>query len=273
MGLLVIQVLNAVLGGPQKVVGVGQGVGGGQRHQAGTGQFLQCCHSAARAQLGKLAAAHHLQQLHRELDLADPAARYFHVVGPLGMAGTSARGMLANLFVQHAQRVKHVVVQVAAKHKRQHRAAQRPRRAVCDHRPWGDNAAFEPSKTLPFAALGLKVAVQRGQRHGGRPGAAVRAQRQIHAKDEPVFGRLANQGVHGLDLRGKKFPIGDAATARHIRVAASGGAAVLVVDVDQVDVAGHIEFASAQFAHAHHPQMGRLAVSALRRAIHRSQGS
>ena len=74
MGLLVVQVLNAVLHLAQEDIGLGQCLGGGLGHQAGLGQPLQRVQGGAGAQLGKLPAAHHLQQLHGELDLSNAAA-------------------------------------------------------------------------------------------------------------------------------------------------------------------------------------------------------
>lgn len=48
------------------------------------GQALQRIQRGAAAQLGELPAAHHLQQLHGEFDLADATARELDVVGTLG---------------------------------------------------------------------------------------------------------------------------------------------------------------------------------------------
>jgi hypothetical protein len=81
------------------------------------GQPLQAAQRAARAQLGELAAAHHLQKLHDELDFADAATRQLDVVGAFRPTGAASHRMLADLAVQHAQRIKHPVVQVAPKHK------------------------------------------------------------------------------------------------------------------------------------------------------------
>jgi hypothetical protein len=103
VGLLVVQVLDAVLHLAQEDVGVGQGLGRLGLHQAAGGQLLQALERGAGADLRVLAAAHHLQQLDDELDLADAAARELDVVGPLGPAGGAALGLLADLAVQLAQ--------------------------------------------------------------------------------------------------------------------------------------------------------------------------
>ena len=99
-GLLVVQVLNAVLHLAQEDVGAGHGVGRFLRHQPGLGQALQGLQRGAAAQLRELAAAHHLQQLHGEFNLADAAARELHVVGALGVACAALGGVVADLAVQ-----------------------------------------------------------------------------------------------------------------------------------------------------------------------------
>ena len=59
--------------------------------------------------------------------------------------------------------------------------------------------------------------------------------------------------------------VGDAAAA----ALAAGRVAVLVVHIDQVDVAGDIELAGAELAHADHPQLGALSLRAERGAVPR----
>ena len=75
-----------------------------------------------------------------------------------------------------------------------------------------------------------------------------------------MLGDFANQCVNGFNLLRKKLVVGDAA-ARVLRAFGAwltGGCAVLVVHINQVNVAGHIELARTQFAHAHHPHLGSL---------------
>ena len=61
MGLLVVQVLDAVLNLSQKYISLGHGFCCGSRHQIGLTQALQGFQSGPSAQLGELPAAHHLQ--------------------------------------------------------------------------------------------------------------------------------------------------------------------------------------------------------------------
>ena len=117
MGLLVVQVLNAVFHLAQKYIGRTQGLRGGGGHQSRFGQARQGAQRRAGAQLRKLPAAHHLEQLHGEFNFADPAARQLHVVVALGSPGTALGGMVADLAVQHPQGIKHAIVQVAPEHK------------------------------------------------------------------------------------------------------------------------------------------------------------
>ena len=124
MGLLVVQILDAVLHATQKNIGPRQSIGRILRHQPGIGQALKGTDRGARAQLGELPAAYHLQQLHGELNFADAAARHLHIVGALGVAGTALGRVLADLPMQRAQRVKHTVVQVTPENKWQHRTPQ-----------------------------------------------------------------------------------------------------------------------------------------------------
>ena len=187
MGLLVVEVLDAVFHLAQKHIGRAQGCGGGLRHEPGLGQARQGADRGAGAQLRKLAAAHHLQQLHRKFNLADAPARELDVVVALGPPGAALGGVVADLAVQHAQGVKHAVVEVTPKHKRHHDGAQlqgqRPLRAARRRH----HTAFEPGKTLPLAALRLQIFFECAQRHGRRPRVAVGAQRQIKPKHKAVF--------------------------------------------------------------------------------------
>jgi len=263
MRLLVIKVLNAMLDAAQKIVSACECVGCVLRHQAGFGEALQRVNRAAGAQLGVLPTAHHLKQLHGKFDFTNAAARYLHVVGPFGMAGTPLGRMFANLALQNAQRIEHVVVQVTPEHKRQHDAAKPQRQPGSDALLRRHHPAFEPGKAFPFAALGLKVIFQCTQRNRRRARVAVRPQRKINAKHETVFGDVADQAKDGPDLVRKIFVIGNLATP----VCPAGRFAVVVVDIDQVNVAGNIQLARAQLAHADHPQPGAAAVGRQRRAV------
>ncbi|MCY1525749.1 hypothetical protein D9M68_607410 [compost metagenome] len=201
--------------------------------------------------------------MHGELDLADAAARELHVVGAPGVAGGALGRVLADLAVQRAQRVEDVVVQVLAEHKGQHRAAQGAGALVGDAGGRGDHAAFEPGEAFPLAALHLEILFQRAQRNRARPRVAVGPQRQVDAEHVAVFGGFAHGVVDVLDRLAEVLVVADAVAALGI----AGGLAVVVVHVDQVDVARHVELARAELAHADHPELSPLARLGQRRAI------
>ena len=124
--------------------------------------------------------------------------------------------------------------------------------------------AFEPGKALPLAALGLQIGFQRSQRNGWRPRVAVGAQRQIEPEHKTVLRGLPHQGKHSPHPFAKKLLVGDAAPAR-VR---SCRLTVLIVDVNQINVAGDVEFAGTELAHAHDAQLAALAIRIERRTVH-----
>ena len=158
--LLVIQVLDAVLHAAQEIVGFRQGLHFFGGHQARLFQPFEGSQGRPCAQFGKLPAAHHLQELHGEFDLADAPTRQLHVVRTTRLPGRPFGGVFAYLAMQGAQRLEHAVVEVAAEHKRQHHPAQGPGRAPPEGRTRRHHPAFEPGKPFPLAALDQKVFFQ-----------------------------------------------------------------------------------------------------------------
>ena len=134
--------------------------------------------------------------------------------------------------------------------------------------PGRHDPAFEPGKTLPLAALRLKVVFKCIERQGGWPRISVRPQSQVQPEHKAVLGGIANQAVQCLDLVRKILVVGNAATP----VGQACCFAIMVIDINQVNVTGDIELAPAQFAHADDPQLCAAAVvtawaSALRHTI------
>ncbi len=171
--------------------------------------------------------------------------------------------MVADLPVQRAQRIEHAVVEVTAEDERQHHRAQALHGRMAQAVARRHDAALEPGEALPFAPLHLQVFLQGGERDGGRAGVAVGAQGQVHAEDEAVLGGFPHQGVDGLHGPPEVFLVGEAAAA----AVHPGGLALVLIDVDHVDVAGHVQFARTQLAHADDPERHRPAIRALRRAM------
>ena len=163
VGLLVVKVLNAVFHAAQKYISFVQRqrcVGG---HQAGlhqTGQRVQRC---ALAQLGKLPAPHHLQQLHGELNFSNASTTELDIVGALWPPRAQAQRLRSDLLVQHPQSLKHVVVEVAAKHERRDDLAQGL--DLIDASRWRHHPRLQPCQTFPFTALHLEIFFQCIKRH------------------------------------------------------------------------------------------------------------
>jgi hypothetical protein len=238
--LLVIEVLDAVLDAAQEDVGLGQPVGGGRGQQAACGQAGQGAQRGAGADLGELATADHLQQLHGEFDFADATARELDVVGAVRAAGGALVGFVADLAVQLAQAFKHAVIQVAAVNKGHHQIPQgqgagvvlAARLAAAGRH----DAALEPGKALPFAALHQEVLFQHPQADHGRAGVAVGAQGQVDAENEAVFGGVANQRGQAARHQAEVLVGADLATGDAIGAGDAGGLTLVFVDVDEVDV-------------------------------------
>ena len=161
--------------------GCGAPPGAGIRRRAASASAVACgirpaCASAlqriqrgARAQLGKLAAAHHLQQLHGEFDFADAAARQLDVVGALRVGRrcvwrrareSAGAGCAAN-------RTRCSPGSAGTRRAAPRRAVPAPSRLQCSG-PGRHHAALEPGKALPLAALHLEVILQRAERDGRR---------------------------------------------------------------------------------------------------------
>ena len=269
VGLLVVQVLNAVFYAAQKHIGLVQClrcVGG---HQTGLHQAGQCVQRCALAQLGKLPAPNDLQQLHGEFDFSDTATTELDIVGAFGPPRAQAPRLRSNLLVQHPQSLKHVVVKVAAKHKRRDHLAQSL--DLIDTSRRRHHPRFQPCQTLPFTALHLEILFQGVKRHHAVARLAVGAQGQVHAKDLAMLGGLAYQGIELLDHFVKVAVVANHAATPFDTL----GLPIFIEHIDQIDIAGHIQFTRAQFAHADDPKFSTCALGCHGRAmalVHTRQG-
>ena len=264
MGLLVIQVLDAVFHLPQEHVGTAQCVSGRLRHQRCAGELLERTQGRSRAQFGELATPDDLQQLDGEFNFTNATPRELDIVAALGLACAALGGMVANLSVQDAQGVKDAVVEVTPEHERRHHAAQ----ALGAYGFYGlrrcHNPAFEPGKTLPLSPLNMEILFQSAQRHHRRSRVAIGAQGQVDPEDKAVLGGVSDQRIDRAHHLAKILLVGDAATT----IGVTRRFAILVIDVNQVDVAGDIEFACAQLAHSNDTQIGSRALCGQRRTVH-----
>ena len=78
-----------------------------------------------------------------------------------------------------------------------------------------------------------------------------------------MLGGVAHQCINAFDGAAKVFVVREHAAA----IGLARGLAVMLVDVDQVDIAGDIELARAQLAHADDPELHVLPGRAFGRAM------
>src|SRR5438270_847918 len=145
-------------------------------------ELLEYHERRAHGERGIAAAAHELQRLRHELDLADAARAELHVVGEL-----AALDVAAHFGMELAHRVERGVVQIFAEDERAHdgrelvmlSARQRPR--------------LDPCVALPFAALGDEVGLEKIEAADERPGIAVGPKAHVDAEYEAVLGGVVEQ--------------------------------------------------------------------------------
>ena len=158
VGLLIVDVLQAVFEAAQKRIGGEQFVAALRTQQAAFDEPRQ--HGERRADLqGAVAsAADELEHLGDEFDFTDAARPELDVVGPI-----LAHHLAANLRVQVAHGVDRAEIQILAVNERADDFLQhlRPVRLVVFARI--QNARPDPGITLPFAPLGDQIVFERDE--------------------------------------------------------------------------------------------------------------
>ena len=265
MRLLVVEILNAVLDLAQEFVIQRQALGGVGLHQAARHQSLQTAQRAAGADFGELTTAHDQHQLDGKFNLADATARELDIVGAFGPAGGATLGFFADLAVQLAQAFEDTVVEIAAVDERRHQRTQGQCAPAAQGRDGRHDAALEPGKAFPFAALDLQVLFEHAHADHRRSGVAVGAQREVDPEYKAVSGGFADQRVQPFGHEREVLVQADRTRA----VGGAGRLAVVLVDIDEVDVGRYVELARAELAHADDPQLHALALCVQRRAVAR----
>ena len=261
----------------QEAVGVNQPRAGVGRNDVELRHHRERVDRTPAAQPRLAAAAHDLESLGDELDLANAAAAQLDVVVVVAMPAGAARALLLRLgadhLVQPAQRRHRVEVQILAEHERPHGRLQRldlrgESGLVGEHRR-RDHAPFQPGEALPLAALAHQVLLEHCAGHRQRPGVAVGPQPQVDAEHEAVGrhvrqrgGQLASEPLEELVVRQR---------ARAAERAARRSLAAVVVDVDEVEVGRHVELAAPALAHRDHQQVLRHAGGTHGHAMHLRQ--
>ncbi len=225
--LLVVVVLQAMLEAAQELVGARERRGAPRVDEAARGHRGERGARGRRAQRRVAPAAHQLEELHAELDLADAARADLDVVAPAAPARR-----LEDPPVQLAQRLEQSEVEVAPIDEGRHtllEARVGPR----------DDARFEPGVTLPGACVSDEVLLERGERGRERAAVAEGTQPHVHAEGLSVGGRLREERDEGASGGGEEF-------AMRMRPAAR--LALGAVEEHEVDVGGDVQLRAAELA-------------------------
>ena len=229
--LTVVQVLQPMFDGTQERIRGFQLRQRVRREQAAGGEAGEHLQRRAHAQRRVPPGAHQLQGLGDELDFADAARAELDVVDEL-----AARDLAPHFIVQASHRGERGEIEVLAIHERPHHGLQRLVLRA------GDRAGLDPGVAFPFAALGDEIILQRVQAGHQRAAFAVGAQAHVDAKHEAVRVDFAEYRDEALAEAREEF------VRRERRRAV--GLAFLGVDEHQVDVRRHVQFTTAQLAHA-----------------------
>ena len=241
LGLLVVDHLQAVLQLAQVEIGRRQILDHAAIHMAGRRQGVQRRKSARDPHLGLAAAPDQLLGLDEELDLADAAAPQLDVVAGHRDGAPALVGV--DLALDGMDVLDGGEIQRLAPDER----AEEPEEGgtglgIAGHQPRLDHGGAFP--VLPEA---LVIGLGRHQRHGGRGRAGVGPQPEIGAEDVAVGGALVENPHQILGQGDDAFLNALAPAIDHLFV---------VVEHDQIDIAGIVQLAPAQLAHAEHDQAG-----------------
>ena len=259
VGLLVLDILQAMFQPAQEDVGLAQFLFGFGRDQLALGEQGENRQGGADLQGRIASAADELEDLGHEFDFADAAGAELDVIGHV-----LARHFATDLGMQVAHGVDGAEIEVLAEDEGPGAALQgvhpaglclalRIRAAVHD-------AGLDPGVALPFAALGDEVVFQRVERADQRPGITVRPQAHVDTEDLAVGGDVAERLDDALAEAVEEVEILDA-LLRPRRIA------VLRVDENVIDIGRDVQLAPTELAHADHHQALRAALLIERFAV------
>ena len=235
VGLLVVHHLQPVLDLAQVAVNGDQVVRGLRRDAGLCGQGAQGIDGGDAAQFRLAAAPDELLGLDEELDLADSPAAELDVVP--GQRDGAAAPVGVDLALDRVDVLDGGEIQVLAPDERRQPFEEGgPGLAVAGHRARLDHGGAFPVLTQAFI-IGFRG--QRGQGERRRPG--VGAQPQVGPEDIPVGRALIHQ-AHETSGQAHEMVVQFLGPV--------GSDAFIVVQHDEVDIAGIVELPRAQLAHA-----------------------
>ena len=234
VGLQVADDLQAVLQRPQEPVRVGERVGVGLRHVSLFGERRQRAQRVRLAQYRVAPPVHDLQQLHRELHVADPPASPLD----LGELLAATTDVLLEPHLGPPDVVDRARLQVLRVDERRHALDERR----TDPRVAGDGPRLDHGLALPRGRLVLVVVERRLQAAREHAAAATGAERRVHPERDAL----------GRRLRERSDQARGGALGHLLRLGTGVG-----VHEDQVDVARVVQLAAAELAQSDHRQRGR----------------
>ena len=222
VGLLLVVELQSVLDGTEEPVRVVEPHRVGDFHVFRRRERVQRVERVGTPHRLVVTAVHELEQLHGELDVADPTAATLQLaVGEALPLGDALRPFLHRPDLAQRVGAEDVGPDV--------RACER-HEAIAEGGVTGDRACLQQRLELPRLGPALVVRRVAVDRACERATATLRSQVGVGAEDDPVLAR----GRHDVEQR-----------PRH----AFGALAVAVVDEEHVDVARVVELTPAELSH------------------------
>ena len=199
----------------------------------------------AGPQLGQVGAVEQLQELDHELDVANAAVADLHVADLVVAVDLLLDPPLQGLDAADVGPAQVTAVDPGRKLREE---------LVAQVQVAGNGPGLDVSLPLPGAAADVVIREHRRQAHHHRPSLPIGPQPQIDAVDHAQLGVL---GQKPDELAGQVLE--ELVVAHGPRTV---GLALAVVEKDQVDIAGIVQLAAAELAHAEDDEAGRLAVRA-----------
>ena len=243
VGLAVVRHLQPVLDGAVEGVGLHQLVHRLAAHMAGGDEPVEGLPRAAHAERRVAPTPDELLSLREEFDLADATAPELDVVPGDGDLAAAAMGV--DLALDRADVLDGGKVEMAAPDE----GLQPVQEARSGLDIAGHGLRLDHGGAFPVLAGGRVIGLGSADREGGRGRAGVRAQPQVGAEHIAVCRPL----VHDRDQ-----VAGEPGEDLLQPVAARVGRDLLVEEDDDVDVAGIVQLAGAELAHAEDDEAGAL---------------
>ena len=205
----------------------------------------------AGADFGQRAAVEQLQELNDEFDVADAAVAGFDVA----QVAAFALGALLDAALERLDAGDVGEAEVAAIDPRLEPVEQ----LAAQVEVAGDRPGFDERLPLPGAALHVVVGERAVEAQAERAARAFGPQPQVDAVGDAQVGRLGEQADEFFAEPLEELLVADRA--------AGVGLAVLLVEEDEVDVAGVVQLDAAELAEAEDDEAAALAVAAERLAV------